>query len=248
MFEDRFDSAELDRSKWLPAYLPHWTTLEAAKARYTLGSGFLRLLIEDDQPAWLPDLEGELKVSNLQTGHSSGPLGSPHGQHRSREGLVVRTELPETRLFVPTYCQLEMRARVRLNPWNLAGLWLIGFEDRPERSGEITVFEAFGHNVTSTVARIGRGIKAINDTNLTDELDEGALTLAIEDWHDYAMDWSPSGVAFYVDDRLVTRTAQSPDYPMQLMLNLYDLPSEHDRSDAADPWFDIDHIRAFAAR
>ena len=247
VFEDHFDGPTLDRSKWLPAYLPHWTTPEAAQARYEMRGRFLRLLIEDDQPPWLPDLEGGLKVSNLQTGHFSGPLGSPHGQHRSRAGLVVRTELPQTRLFVPTYCQLEMRARVRVNPWNLAGLWLIGFEDEPERSGEITVFEAFGYNVDTHTARIGRGIKSINDPSLTDELDEGELTIAVEDWHDYAMDWSASGVEFYVDDQLVTRTDQSPDYPMQLMLNLYDLPSEHDRSNAADPWFDVDFIRAFAA-
>lgn len=247
VFEDHFDEPVLDRSRWLPAYLPHWTTPRAAEARYEIRDGFLRLLITDDQPFWLPEVEGELKVSNLQTGHFSGPLGSPHGQHRSREGLVVRTSLPEARLFVPHFCQLEMRARACLNPWNLAALWLIGFDDAPCHSGEITVFEAFGHDVGAGSAIVRRGIKRINDPGLRDEIDEGELPISLEEWHHYAMDWSRSGVAFYVDDRLVTQTDQSPDYPMQLMLNLYDLPGDCDRNDPKQAWFDIDLIRAYGA-
>ena len=193
----------------------------------------------------MPELEGQLKVSNLQTGHFSGPLGSSIGQHRSREELRVQTEKPETRLFVHQYCQLEMRARTQLNPWNLAALWLIGFEDQPKSSGEITIFEAFGSNSTPMSAHVGRGIKQINDPNLQDELDESELPIVLEEWHNYAIDWSAKGVEFYVDDHLVTRSTQAPHYPMQIMLNLYDLPGEYDRSNPNDAWFDIDFIHVY---
>lgn len=235
----------MDLRKWYPGYLPHWSTPEAAAARYSLTDSILRLFIADDQTPWCPEFDGGVKVSNLQTGHGASRLGSHHGQHRFRDGLVVRTELPELRLFLPKYCRLEMKARAKLNPWNLAALWMIGFEDEPDRSGEITVFEAFGHNVATDKARIGRGIKKIGDPKLTDEVDEGALPINIEDWHLYSIDWSPGGVEFLVDNAVVTRTSQSPNYPLQLMLNFYDLPGEKGRSNKQDGWFDIDFIRAY---
>lgn len=245
IFEDDFDEDALDLGKWYPGYLPHWSDPTSAAARYAIRDSVLRLQIAEDQAPWCPEFDGPVKVSNLQTGHHAGALGSKDGQHRFHDRLVVRSVLPEMRLFLPHYGRLEMRARARLNPWNLAALWLIGFEDRPERSGEITVFEAFGHNVSPDGARIGRGIKKIRDPQLFDEVDEGYLPIDVKDWHSYAIDWSPSGVAFLVDDRVVTRTRQSPDYPMQLMLNLYDLPKGEDRGAGTDAWFDIDFIRAY---
>lgn len=41
-------------------------------------------------------------------------------------------------------------------------------------------------------------------------------------FHTYAATWMPDRVAFYVDDRLVKVAGQSPGYPMQVMLTLYE--------------------------
>lgn len=244
LFEDRFDGPTLDRNNWFPYYLPHWSSLDRSAARYELLDGNLRLRVPE--APWCPEFDGEVRVSNLQTGHCAGPLGSPHGQHRFTKGLVVREEISDLRLFLPHRCRIEMRARVKLNPWNLAGLWLIGFEDEPERSGEITLFEVFGYNVLDDGVTLGRGIKQIQDERLTEEIDEGKLPIDVSDWHVYSMVWTGSGIDFLVDDRIVTRTTQTPDYPMQLMLNLYDLPVEGARPNGTEPWFDIDFIRASA--
>lgn len=138
-----------------------------------------------------------------------------------------------------------MRARARLNPWNLAALWLIGFEDKPEHSGEITVFEAFGHGVDRDGVKVGRGIKKIHDPQLTNELDDGRLPITVSDWHIYGMNWTPDRIEFLVDGDVVTVTHQSPAYPMQLMLNFYDLPSEHDRRNPIEGAFEIDYLRAW---
>ncbi|MFC3282145.1 glycoside hydrolase family 16 protein [Litchfieldella rifensis] len=245
IFVDDFDGPCLDQGKWFPFYLPHWSSPEAGMARFRIADSRVRLFIADDQEPWCPEFDGDVKVSNLQTGHYAGPLGSRTGQHRFRDGLIVRSELPEQRLFLPRYCRLEMKARARLNPWNLAALWLIGFGNEQHHSGEITVFEAFGHDCSGSVAQIGRGIKKINDPALSDELDKGELRINVQDWHIYAMDWTPAGVEFFVDGKLVTRTRQSPDYPMQLMLNFYDLPDGRSRENASDAWFDVDYIKAY---
>jgi hypothetical protein len=245
LFNDEFDDALLNLENWFPYYLPHWSSQQRTKARYRIKDSYLRLCVEPDQQPWCPEFDGDVKVSNLQTGHWCGALGSDDGQHRFRAGLVVREEVAERRLFLPKYCRLEMRARARLNPWNLAALWLIGFEDVPEHSGEITVFEVFGHGIDAGGAKVGRGIKRLHDPKLTDEIDDARLPIQVSDWHIFTMHWTPAGITFFVDGQVVTTTSQSPDYPMQLMLNLYDLPGDHDRSQAIEAAFDIDYIRAW---
>ena len=63
---------------------------EASAARYEVGSGALRLVIEADQPTWCPEFDGQTRVSSLQTGVFAGPVGGPVGQSRFTPGLVVR--------------------------------------------------------------------------------------------------------------------------------------------------------------
>jgi len=51
-------------------------------------------------------------------------------------------------------------------------------------------------------------------------------------------------VRFLVDDIEVSRTQQSPRYPMQLMLNFYDLAGNSPAGEEV-AWFDIDFVRAY---
>ena len=89
-FQDTFDGDTLDQSRWLPHYLPQWSSREAAAARYQLGDGTLRLRIEANQPPWCPEFDGQTRVSSLQTGVFAGPVGSAVGQSRFKPDLVVR--------------------------------------------------------------------------------------------------------------------------------------------------------------
>ena len=45
-FDEAFDGETLDTTRWLPYYLPHWSGRARSAARYALGGGVLRLLIE----------------------------------------------------------------------------------------------------------------------------------------------------------------------------------------------------------
>ena len=89
-FEDTFDGGALDGRRWFPYYLPQWSGRQRSAARFEVGGGRLRLLIEADQQPWCPELDGEVRVSSLQTGVFSGPVGSGVGQHRFSPEAVVR--------------------------------------------------------------------------------------------------------------------------------------------------------------
>src|SRR3712207_78890 len=98
--EDFRDPAAFEE-RWIPYYLPQWSSRARSRARYRLGTGGLRLLIEADQEPWAPEWDGPLRVSNLQTGVRSGPVGSVDGQHRFRPDLVVREAQAERWTLTP---------------------------------------------------------------------------------------------------------------------------------------------------
>lgn len=242
-FEDRFESEALDSNKWLAFYLPHWSTIERTRPRYRMEGGYLTLRIDAEQEPWCPHYDGEVIVSSIQTGHFSGPIGSPIGQHRFREGLKVTEEHPVQRLYVPQYGYFELRAKADLSPGSLAALFMIGFEDEPERSGEITIMEIFGDGIGPKGTRLGHGIKKINDPRLVTEFFEDPLPFDVGEFHIYAAEWTSQGVSFFLDDGLLHHVAQSPSYPMQFMLNLYVLPGAPPEAKSAT--FTIDYVRGF---
>jgi hypothetical protein len=226
-FEDDFTGAGLDESKWLPLYLPHWVGRDAARARYSVGDGRLRLAVEPDQPPWSPERTGAMRVSHLQTGHLAGPLGSGIGQHRFAEGLVVVDELPELALYTPSAGLVEVRAALDLPPGTMAALWLIGFERQPEESAEITVFEIFGNEVEDDRALVGSGVHPFHDPRLTDTFRKVPMAIDVREAHEYAVAWDGDGAVFLVDGAPVAEVDAAPDYPMQLMLDVFAFGDPH---------------------
>ncbi|NYJ04183.1 GNAT family N-acetyltransferase [Petropleomorpha daqingensis] len=233
--EDLFDGDELDRDLWLPYYLPHWSSRAASAARYRLGDGVLRLLVEEDQPPWCPEFDGGVRVSSLQTGEFCGPLGSPVGQLRFNPAAVVREEQEPERLYTPQYGFVEVRARMDLDPSAMAAFWMIGVEDAPERSGEICVFEIFGRDVADGTARVGMGVHPWADPALTDDFAQVPLPIDVREFHTYAAEWTPDRVTFLVDDEVVRVVEQSPAYPMQFLLDVYAFPGD-DGAPPPGPW------------
>jgi hypothetical protein len=240
-FEDTFDGDTLDLSRWLPHYLPQWSSREAAAARYQLGDGVLRLQIEADQPPWCPEFDGQTRVSSLQT-------GSPVGQSRFNPDLVVRQAQQAARLYTPRYGLFELRAKAIDDPRCMVALWMIGYEDQPERSAEICICEIFGRDVTADHARVGMGLHPFEDPAIRDEF--AAVELAIDptEFHVYAAEWTPDHVAFFVDHQLVKLVEQSPAYPMQFMLGIYEFPDDGQPSQPTHPYpkqFTIDYLRGY---
>jgi hypothetical protein len=223
-FDEDFLGAEVDQDRWIPYYLPHWSSRERTAARVGRHDGRLALHIVQDQPPWCPEWDGDLRASVLQTGLYAGPLGSGEGQLHFRDDLVVREEQESRRTYTPQYGRVELTARAVPDPAVLVALWLCGVEERPEECGEICIAEIFGSDVGPDRARIGMGIKAFHDSRLIEEFSADEYPIDATDVHTYAADWTPDGVDFLLDGQVVKSTTQSPAYPMQLMLAIYEFP------------------------
>jgi len=244
-WEERFEGDALDQSRWLPHHLPQWSSRDLAAARYRFEEGRLHLGIEDDQEPWCPEFDGETRVSSLQTGCFSGPVGSPIGQHRFNPALVVREEQPCVRLHTPLYGRFELRARACRDENVLVAFWMVGFEDEPERSAEICVCEIFGRDIGPERSGIGLGVHPFADPAIEDDFERVGLPLDAGDFHVYAAEWTPDGIAFSVDGELVKTVAQSPGYPMQFMLGSYELEGGR-RDPASYPKdFVVDYLRSY---
>jgi Glycosyl hydrolases family 16 len=244
-FEDDFEGPSLDQTRWLPYYLPQWSSRAASAARYDIADSLLRLRIDRDQRPWCPEWDGGVRVSSVQTGVFAGPAGSRIGQHHFAPGLVVRETQEPVAMYTPQYGLIECRARAIADPSNMVALWLIGFEDQPERSAEILVFEIFGRDVTPGRVAIGMGVHPFGDPSIVDDVEQVTLRLDAREFHDYAAEWTPDGVRFFVDGLLVREVAQSPAYPMQLMLNVYEFAEHLPRSteDSYPKGFLVDWVR-----
>lgn len=224
-FSDEFDSTELDQSKWFPHYLPQWTHKQQSKAYYSLADNHLHLHITDAQQPWSQEYTGELRVSSLQTGCFSGAAGSAVGQHPFRPDLIVKEAQPSRTLYTPQYGYFEVRLKAVGLAGYMCAFWMIGVEEKPNQSAEICICELRGEHISSTQSVNGYGVHPFNDPLITDEFYEDKVDIDATNFHIYAANWTPEYVDFFIDNQKVRRIVQSPNYPMQFMLNIFELPN-----------------------
>jgi hypothetical protein len=239
-FDERFTGDDLDPAIWTTSYLPAWSSRAASAATYQVREGELRLSIPPSQGLWCPELhEPPLRVSAVQTGNWSGPLGSTRGQAPFREGLLVREEQPTVLGFTPHYGRVEVVCRATVGPRSMFSAWLIGIEDEPDRCGEICLVEVFGDAVEDgpegPTVQHGCGVHAFRDPALTEDFATVPVRHDVADDHQYAAVWTPAGVEFLVDGVPVRRTTASPAYPLQLVLGVFDFPDRGPGSGASMP-------------
>lgn len=244
--DEQFRSGTLDREVWFPYYLPHWSSRSESAATYDIYDGELHLTIPADQPRWCPETHPEpLRVSCIQTGSFSGPLGSDIGQQPFREGLEVLEEQPAFAGYTPQYGRVEVRMRGMVTARSMFAFWMSGIEDQPERSGEICIAEVFGDGVGIQSAEVGIGLHRFRDPALIEQFSAKSLAIDPAQFHTYAVEWRPGSLMFTVDGDAVAQIAQAPDYPMQLMLGVFDFP---DRAPSAArellvPELVVSHVR-----
>lgn len=221
--QEDFTGPALRADRWVDHYLPHWTTPERSRARYDLGEDGLRLRVDTDQPDWRPE-EAQLRVSNLQTGTFSGPVGSDRGTHPHREGLVVRTATPPRLLWAPSAGRVEVTVSASVDEGCMLAVWLVGTEHRSRReSGEVCVFEIDAEAVEAGRSRARCGVKAHRDDRLRTDMAEVTLPLNASEPHTWTAVWGPAGTVIGCEGRVVRRLAQAPCYPLLLMVDLFEI-------------------------
>lgn len=246
---DHFDGSELDTEVWIPHYLPQWSSRADTAATYEVAGSELRLTIPAGQGLWCPDdHDPPLRVSGVQSGVFSGEVGSTVGQQPYRDGLVVREAQPTQWGWTPEYGLLEVRARMELSARSMAAVWMVGLEDKSSRSAEICIFEVFGDALVpeggEPTAAVGMGVHPFRDLSITDDFAAPRMSIDVTEFHVYAADWRPGQVDFLVDGRRVRTVDQAPDYPMQMMVAVFDFPAKADAAPADHvPLLAVDYVR-----
>lgn len=248
-FSDDFEKDSINLQNWIPYYLPQWSSKEKSKPNFKISEENLILQITKDQKPWCPEFNNDVKCSSIQTGIFSGPLGSNIGQHKffNPSKCVVREEQTNQQNYLPQYGYFEIRAKALNSASNVVSLWMIGYEDQPERSSELCIFEVKGASVSKKQATIGYGIHKFNDPLLIEEFYEDTFAIDVTNFHIYAAEWLPNKIIFYIDNQKIKEINQSPNYPMQFMLGIYELPSEKgSEEDSMYPKkFIIDYVRGY---
>ena len=248
-FSDDFDASDLDTEVWVPHYLPMWSSRAESAATCAVVGSELRLTVAPEQGLWCPGEHAPLRVSGIQSGVFSGPLGSTVGQQPFRDGAVVREFQPTHWGWTPHYGLLEVRARMDLSLRSMAAVWMVGLEDEPTRCAEICIFEVFGDALDAggdtPTAAVGMGVHPFRDPALTDEFAAPRVAIDVARFHVYAADWRPGRVDFLVDGRHVHTVHQAPDYPMQMMVAVFDFPARAGSSPQPEhvPQLAVDYVR-----
>jgi hypothetical protein len=231
-FHDDFDGDELDTTVWFPHYLPAWSSRAATRAALRIEASELTLFVPANQGVWCADEHPTpLRVSGIQSGSWSGPVGTTQGQQSFRDGLRVREEQPRLTGWLPSSGAVAVRCRMDLSPRSMAAMWLSGFEEDPDQGGEICLVEVFGDSVADGGVEVGVGVKQLHDPRLVHDFVQPRLAIDVREPHTYAVRWDADAAAFSVDGEVVHLTTRPPSYPMQAMLAVFDFP---DRSVGSD--------------
>ena len=229
-FAEDFAGPGLDAGRWVDHYLPHWTTPDRSRARYDRpAAGGLRLRIDADQLDWRPE-DAPLRVSHLQTAVFSGPAGSTRGTHRHRpDGLVVRTETPQRLLWAPRSGQVDVTVTAGRDRGCMLAVWLVGTEHLAEEdSGEVCVFEIDAEAVSASATKARVGVKAHHDPRLVTEMTEVVVPVGAGQAHTWSARWDAAGVVVSCAGEAVFTSPQVLDYPMQLMVDLWEIGPRDD--------------------
>lgn len=236
---DDFNETSLNENYWLECYLPQWSSVNKTKPSYRIKNSILSLYIANDQEPWSKEYNGNIRVSNLQTGVYFGTIGSSIGQHHFSKDLIVKEAQSPKFLVTPCYGHVEFKCRCNISKENVTALWLIGTEVDKKESSELCLFELKGSNIKNDGSMIGFGIRKFADPHLTDEFYEEYFSIDVSNWNVFSLDWKKDCVDFYINNKHIKTIHQAPNYRMQLMLNLYDLANIKNENNT----FDIDYVK-----
>ena len=239
VFEDHFDAPALDRKCWnVELHEPGWVNEEWQE--YVDSEDVIRLT------------DSKLQIHPVKAVQKDGRTVYTSG----------RISTQWKRDF--TYGIFEARLKVPKGKGYLPAFWLMTTdEDRYERwpvCGEIDIMEIMGQDTRTEYGTIHYG--------LPHEQNQGSLTLSegdfAEEFHTFALEWTPGALRWYVDGRLFHESSQwysvgrdgvrrpfpAPfDHEMYIILNLavggnwVGYPDE--TTDFEGAVYEVDYVRVY---
>ena len=241
IFHDEFDGKEIDRSKWIPEYLPSWPeNRNVCTPTYEMKDGILRLIIDKNS-------KNEFGDGMYISGFMSASRTGMHRYDPKRKALHnIKTEATQ----INQYGYYEMRAKMQTGGGVHCAWWLIGFEDNPDQSCEVDIFEILGTDEN----RIWSTVHSWKDSTIQYHTEHPwfANKKLAEEFHVYGFDWRPEGVTVYVDGIRVMSHQAAITYPLIQIISFYDnrkakeaWTGTYDPSVPYPKSFDIDYIRMY---
>ncbi|WP_409344541.1 family 16 glycosylhydrolase [Paenibacillus sp. MBLB4367] len=229
VFREEFDEPTLDDSKLLPYGLAHWYEPEASLAAYELRDSCIVLQLPG------PDK----RISAIATGMRDG-------LHRFWDELELRHHKRAAMNLVTQYGYFELRAKVAKGSGLNSAWWMIGFENQLQQNAEVDIFEMLGKDTRV----MNSTLHALRDSSLQyDHLPYESAADLSEQFHVYGFEWDESGMTFYLDNKKIWHTKQSPNYPMVTLLQINESDGgwvgELDRSIPYPKEFAIDYFRVY---
>jgi Glycosyl hydrolases family 16 len=87
------------------------------------------------------------------------------------------------------------------------------------------------------------GVHPFRDPAIRDEFAALRVAIDVAEPHRYAADWRPGRVDFLIDGEHVMTVDQAPDYPMQMMVAVFDFPDKAAPGDEHVPELAVDYVR-----
>jgi len=252
-FSTEFNDGKLNTDYWLPQYLPHCTgSTDGASARYKVEDGCLNLYILKDSPDYFGGQPGSSDPDNLKWIANGIQTWEKNNLHPGGE---QKTDVEPFEGYATQYGYFEIRMKMpEIGGGGYAAWWLIGAEEdvgidgTSEQNGEIDIFETFFRNP----GVIEPKVHAWNDPDLCEWSDmvelRGEAADYSNEFHTYAMDWRPEGITFYVDGKEISKTEESPQYRMCMILSMYinsDFSGWDEPSNVYPIEWLIDYIRVY---
>ena len=166
-------------------------------------------------------------------------------------------------LFTQTYGRIEARIKIPAGQGMWPAFWMLG-EDIPTigwpKCGEIDIMENIGKEPDKIHGSLHGPSTAARTSDLTSIFTLPAGQNFADDFHLYAVEWSPDTVRFYIDANLYATFRQSDwpaggkwvfDHPFFILLNLAvggDWPGPPDASTKFPQSMLVDYVRVYTKR
>jgi beta-glucanase (GH16 family) len=237
-FQDEFNGAALDSSKWVACYLYHWADVGCYKTNGTSASWYMPddVLVGDGTLKLRAQHRTVTGTDGQTYAYSSGLISS--GKDTYDPAVPPR--------FAFLYGYVEMRAKVPAGQGLWSAFWMLQADG--QWPWEIDMLESLGQHPDTAFMTVH-----YPTANWDDDVDNSTYAGAdlSADFHTYAVEWAPDRIVWYIDGierKRFSDPAHIPSAPMYVMANLAvggDWPGPPDATTPMPTQLEVDYIRVW---